>query len=61
MAPLPKRKRSKSRQGTHRAHHGLRLHSLSKCAQCGEPKPPHIACRSCGTYDGRQVLPETTE
>ncbi|MBI3742793.1 MAG: 50S ribosomal protein L32 [Chloroflexi bacterium] len=56
MAPLPKRKRSKSRQGHRASHFAVRTISLSTCPQCQSPKAPHIACRVCGTYNGRQVL-----
>ncbi|MEE9284306.1 MAG: 50S ribosomal protein L32 [Dehalococcoidia bacterium] len=57
MPPLPKRKRSKSRVGSHRAHRGLRLINLSRCPQCDSPRRSHQACRVCGTYAGRDVLP----
>jgi large subunit ribosomal protein L32 len=30
--------------------------TLSNCAQCGAPVPPHQACPECGTYRGRQVV-----
>jgi large subunit ribosomal protein L32 len=26
------------------------------CPQCHEPKLPHVACPTCGTYRRRQVL-----
>ena len=29
---------------------------LVKCDRCGEPKLPHTACSTCGTYHKRQVL-----
>ena len=30
--------------------------TLVACDRCREPKLPHIACPTCGTYNGRQVL-----
>lgn len=27
-----------------------------ECPQCHQPKRPHFACESCGTYAGRQVI-----
>ncbi|MBB3678439.1 large subunit ribosomal protein L32 [Modestobacter versicolor] len=32
--------------------------TLAPCPNkaCGELKPPHIACPTCGQHDGRQVL-----
>lgn len=60
MAPLPKKKRSKASQGSHRAHQGMRLTSLGLCPQCRSPKLSHQACRVCGTYNGRQVIAVAT-
>jgi large subunit ribosomal protein L32 len=52
---LPKRRHSKSRTGKRRAHDALKAPSLSVCPQYHEPKLPHFACPSCGTYRGRKV------
>ncbi len=30
---------------------------IDTCPKCKKPVLPHIACRFCGTYAGRQVLP----
>lgn len=57
----PKRKHSSSRKGKRRSHHGLKVPSLSLCANCGNPKPPHRACPECGYYKGRQVIEGTEE
>ena len=56
MAPLPKRKRSKSSIGTHRAHQALMLTALVECPQCHRPMKLHHACPACGFYRGRDVL-----
>jgi large subunit ribosomal protein L32 len=29
---------------------------LTTCPQCREPKLPHTACPTCGTYRRRQVI-----
>jgi large subunit ribosomal protein L32 len=29
---------------------------MSACPNCGALKPTHRACRSCGQYNGHQVL-----
>lgn len=29
---------------------------LTVCAKCGQPILPHLACRNCGTYQGREVI-----
>jgi large subunit ribosomal protein L32 len=56
MAPLPKRKYAKARQGKRRAHLGLKATALVDCPQCHSPKPPHQVCPSCGSYNGREVI-----
>ena len=56
MPPLPKRKRSKSRQGTNSAHRQITLPTLTECQHCHAPVKPHMVCPSCGYYRGRDVL-----
>ncbi|MEK9659411.1 MAG: 50S ribosomal protein L32 [Chloroflexota bacterium] len=56
MPPLPKRKRSKSRQGTNRAHQHIKLGGLIECPHCHKPMKAHRVCPSCGYYRGRDVL-----
>jgi large subunit ribosomal protein L32 len=55
---VPKKKTSVSRKGLRRAgqHHKLyRKHPMT-CPNCGDLTMPNMACPSCGTYKGRQVL-----
>jgi len=52
---VPKKKTSKSKRDMRRAHDSLSTPSLSVCPQCKEPKAPHRACPSCGTYKGKDV------
>ncbi len=61
MPPLPKRKRSKSRQGTHAAHFGRTLTSLVECTHCHRPMRAHHACPACGYYRGKNVLSVETD
>jgi large subunit ribosomal protein L32 len=56
MPPLPKRKRSKSRVGTHRAHQAISLPHLVECPHCHRPMRTHHVCPACGYYRGRDVL-----
>ena len=56
MAPLPKRKYAKARQGRRRSHFGLSLPPLENCPQCHSPKLPHHVCLTCGSYAGREVI-----
>jgi len=57
---VPKRKTSKSKRDTRRAHTKVSAPNLSVCPQCGEAKLPHHLCNSCGSYNGRTVI-ETKE
>jgi large subunit ribosomal protein L32 len=56
MAPLPKRKYAKARQGQRRAHLGLVAPVVIECPQCHSPKRPHHACPTCGSYNGRDAV-----
>lgn len=52
----PKRRHSKARTSTRRAHDFLTALSLSEFPNCHEKKLPHRACSKCGYYKGREVL-----
>ncbi len=54
--PNPKRRHSKRRTSTRRAHDFLKASSLSECPSCGSPKLPHRVCPKCGKYKGREVV-----
>jgi large subunit ribosomal protein L32 len=54
---VPKKKTSPSRRNMRRSHHALGRVNPIECPNCGERKRPHHVCRSCGTYDGREVVP----
>lgn len=53
---VPKRKMSRSNTRSRRAQWKASAVSLVACPQCREPKMPHVACSTCGTYNKRQVL-----
>lgn len=52
----PKRRHSKARRDTRRAHDALTNPATSVCSECGEVKRPHRVCANCGFYKGRQVI-----
>ena len=54
--PNPKRRHSKRRTSTRRAHDALPVAGLSECPNCHEKKLPHRACAHCGQYKGREVI-----
>jgi len=53
--PNPKRRHSKMRTASRRAHDHLQAPGLSTCPNCHEPKQPHRVCPRCGFYKGKQV------
>ncbi|HEY9842744.1 MAG: 50S ribosomal protein L32 [Candidatus Sericytochromatia bacterium] len=54
--PQPKKKTSKSKRNSRRQHWRAVLPTLVSCDQCGEKKPSHVVCPSCGHYKGREVF-----
>ena len=54
--PNPKRRHSKMRRDTRRAHDHLKAPGLSLCPNCHEPKLSHRVCPKCGYYKGKQVI-----
>ena len=56
MAPLPKKKYPKARQGKRRSHLAKKPAALVKCSRCHSLKLSHQVCPTCGTYDGREVI-----
>lgn len=54
--PNPKRRHSKRRTSTRRAHDHLVRPAFTECPNCHEMKQPHNACPHCGFYKGREVV-----
>lgn len=55
MAIVPKRKTSKRRKRTRRAHDSLTPMNLVACSNCSEKIQQHVACKFCGFYKGKKV------
>jgi len=53
---VPKRKTSRSNTRSRRANWKAAPVTLASCDRCKQPKLPHTACPTCGTYNKRQVL-----
>jgi len=54
---VPKKKVSKARRDTRRAHNfRLVAPNLVPCPNCGALMMPHRVCQNCGQYQGRQVI-----
>jgi large subunit ribosomal protein L32 len=54
--PNPKRRHSKRRTSTRRAHDFLAKPGQAECPNCHAPKQPHRVCPACGFYKGRAVV-----
>lgn len=53
---VPKQRHTKTRRNNRRMHIFLKKPTLVICPKCGKPKLPHIVCRSCGYYKGKEVI-----
>ena len=56
MAPLPKKKYPKARQGKRRSHLAKTPAAFIECSRCHSTKLSHQVCPACGTYDGREDI-----
>lgn len=56
MAPLPKRRHSTRRGGKRKASIKLSSIGLAKCPNCGVLRAPHLVCKSCGFYNGKETV-----
>jgi large subunit ribosomal protein L32 len=53
---VPKKKTSKAKRDTRRAHDKAKLPRAVHCPQCHELTLPHHVCPECGTYKGRTII-----
>lgn len=54
--PVPKRKRSRARRDKRFANKGMKVKSMTECANCQAPLATHQACGVCGFYKGAKVM-----
>lgn len=54
--PVPAFRNSRTRVRKRRSHHALKKTDVSVCSNCKADVLPHIACKACGQYRGRQVV-----
>jgi large subunit ribosomal protein L32 len=47
---VPKRKTSRQKKRSRRAHHALEKANLVPCKNCGSYRLPHRICPACGFY-----------
>ena len=54
----PKKKTSKARRDKRRRQTWkIAMPTVTACSKCGEPVQSHRACKACGIYKRREVLP----
>ena len=56
MSICPKNKSSKSRRDKRRANWKMSAPNLVKCSKCGALMMPHRVCKSCGSYNKKEIL-----
>jgi large subunit ribosomal protein L32 len=47
---------AKGKQLRRRSHLALKKQSLFACSQCKKMIKPHMVCKYCGYYKGREVI-----
>ncbi len=53
---VPKRRLSKHRKRTRRAHHHIANVQLNRCSHCNAAIPPHRVCHNCGHYGNKEIV-----
>ena len=53
---VPKKRVSKQRKRKRRTHFKADPVAVRTCERCGDPKPPHRVCPTCGYYRNEAVL-----
>lgn len=56
MPQEPKRRHSRQRKGKRRASITLKTYFGVTCSNCAALNPPHVVCKSCGFYQGKQII-----
>ncbi len=47
---------AKGKQGRRRSHLALKPKKLSICSHCKKSIMPHMVCKFCGYYKGKEVI-----
>jgi large subunit ribosomal protein L32 len=58
---VPRNRNSNARKNTKRSHHAKVKKNFAICTNCAAQKMAHVACPSCGMYNGRQVIKKEAE
>ena len=58
---VPKVKVSKARKNSRKANWKAGVPTLVECPHCKELKQPHVVCKACGYYDGKERVAQKEE
>ena len=53
---VPRAHTTKGDQGRRRSHLALKPLVFSFCSHCGQRTLPHLVCKNCGYYKGKEVI-----
>ncbi len=53
---VPRHKHTRSSVGQRRMHIFITPTSLTVCSKCKAPVRPHMVCKHCGYYKGKEVI-----
>lgn len=53
---VPRHKHTRSSVGQRRMHIFITPASLTTCQKCSKPSRPHMVCKYCGFYKGREMI-----
>ncbi|MCL5113603.1 MAG: 50S ribosomal protein L32 [Patescibacteria group bacterium] len=56
MPQEPKRRHSRQRKGKRRSSIKLSVAQGITCSNCGGTVLPHVVCKNCGYYNGKQII-----
>ena len=56
MSICPKNKTSRARRDKRRANWKMSAPNLVKCSKCGALMMPHRVCKSCGSYNKKEII-----
>lgn len=59
MPQEPKKRHSRQRQGKRRAAIKLSVSKSINCSNCNKVILPHMICKNCGFYKGKEVINKT--
>jgi len=54
--PVPKKRTSRAKRGSRRAHDSLSAPAVASCPECGGAVAPHRVCPECGRFKGEEVI-----